>query len=120
MSFEDILGELNRNAGNGGPVPGAGAGGGRTAGRGATQGRPANTMRPVIEAPADVSLEEAFHGTQRLLEIEGKRYEVQLPRGVDTGSRIKLSGKGPDGSDVVVAVKVRPHDLHAPGRGPGA
>jgi curved DNA-binding protein len=107
VSFEDILGELNRNAGDGAARPG-GAPSGRTSGR----GRAANTVRPVIEAPADVSLEEAFHGTQRLLEIEGKRYEVQLPRGVDTGSRIKLSGKGPNGSDVVVAVKVRPHDVY--------
>jgi len=28
---------------------------------------------------------------------------------VDTGSRIRLSGKGPDGRDVVVSVRVRPH-----------
>ena len=109
ISFEDILGELNRNAGNGGATPGTG--GSRSA-RGATRERPATTVRPVIEAPADVSLEEAFHGTQRLLEIEGKRYEVQLPRGVDTGSRIKLSGKGPGGSDVVVTVRLRPHDVY--------
>jgi len=37
---------------------------------------------------------------------------VQLPRGVDTGSRIRLSGKGPDGTDVVVSVKVRPHPVY--------
>jgi DnaJ-class molecular chaperone len=65
-----------------------------------------------IEAPADLSLEEAFHGTQRLVEVDGKRYEVSLPRGVDTGSRVRLSGKGPNGRDVVVTVRVRPHDTY--------
>jgi DnaJ-class molecular chaperone len=68
--------------------------------------------RAEIEAPAELSLEEAFHGTQRLVEVDGKRYEVSLPRGVDTGSRIKLSGKGPNGRDVVVTVRVRPHDTY--------
>jgi DnaJ-class molecular chaperone len=65
-----------------------------------------------VEAPAELTLEEAFHGTQRLVEVEGKRYEVQLPRGVDTGSRVRLAGKGPDGRDVVVTVRVRPHDTY--------
>ncbi len=68
--------------------------------------------RAELEAPTDLSLEEAFHGTTRLVEVEGKRYEVQLPRGVDTGSRVRLSGKGPNGRDVVVAVRVRPHEIY--------
>ena len=68
--------------------------------------------RPELEAPTDLSLEEAFHGTIRLVEVEGKRYEVQLPRGVDTGSRVRLSGKGPNGRDVVVTVRVRPHETY--------
>jgi len=68
--------------------------------------------RAELEAPTDLSLEEAFHGTIRLVEVEGKRYEVQLPRGVDTGSRVRLSGKGPNGRDVVVTVRVRPHEIY--------
>lgn len=68
--------------------------------------------RGEVEAPAELTLEEAFHGTMRLVEVEGRRYEVRIPRGVDTGSRVRLSGKGPDGSDVVVAVRVRPHDTY--------
>ena len=76
-----------------------------------TSGRE-RTSRAELEAPTDLSLEEAFHGTIRLVEVEGKRYEVQLPRGVDTGSRVRLSGKGPNGRDVVVAVRVRPHETY--------
>jgi len=102
-SFEDILSEMGRTGGNGGTAAG---------GTGAKAPAHDRAPRGEIEAPADLSLEEAFHGTQRLVEVEGKRYEVALPRGVDTGSRIKLSGKGPHGRDVVVTVRVRPHDVY--------
>jgi curved DNA-binding protein len=68
--------------------------------------------RVPIEAPTELTLEEAYHGTSRLVEVEGKRYEVAIPRGVDTGSRVRLSGKGPGGRDVLVTVSVRPHDVY--------
>jgi curved DNA-binding protein len=82
---------------------------------GATRARassPDDSPKAEIEAPTELTLEEAFHGTSRRLEVEGRRYDVRLPRGVDTGSRIRLSGKGPDGCDVVVTVRVRPHDTY--------
>jgi curved DNA-binding protein len=94
-SFEDILGEM-------------GLGGSPARGRTAEPARP----RTALEAPAELTLEEAFHGSQRLLEVEGKRYEVTIPRGVDTGSRIKLSGKGPKGRDIVVTVHMTPHRVY--------
>jgi curved DNA-binding protein len=97
----------------------AGARGGAGAARGGAGAAPkagtTSRERPVrgeLEAPTDVTLEEAFHGTSRLVEVEGKRYEVQLPRGVDSGSRVRLSGKGPSGRDVVVAVRIRPHEVY--------
>jgi curved DNA-binding protein len=62
-----------------------------------------------VEATAEITLEEAFHGTSRIVEISGRRLEVSLPRGVDTGSRVRLSGKGPDGRDLVVVIRVPPH-----------
>jgi curved DNA-binding protein len=62
-----------------------------------------------VEATADVGLEEAFHGTSRIVEVGGKRLEVSIPRGVDSGSRVRLSGKGPDGRDLVVVIQVRPN-----------
>jgi curved DNA-binding protein len=80
--------------------------------RTAQRAGPRARSRDEVEAPAELTLEEAYHGTTRLVEVEGRRYEVQVPRGVDTGSRIRLSGKGPDGTDVVVVVRVRPHDTY--------
>jgi DnaJ-class molecular chaperone len=63
----------------------------------------------IAEATAELDLEEAFRGTTRLVEVAGKRLEVKIPPGVDNGSRIKLTGKGPNGADLVVVVRVRPH-----------
>lgn len=64
-----------------------------------------------VEATAEVSLEEAFHGTSRIVDVGGKRLEVTIPRGVDTGSRVRLSGKGPHGRDLVVVIDIRPHGV---------
>jgi curved DNA-binding protein len=72
---------------------------------------PRAPQRTSYEAAAEISLEEAFQGTTRLLEVGGRRLEVKIPRGVSTGSRIKLTGKGPGGSDVVVVVRVAPHPV---------
>jgi DnaJ-class molecular chaperone len=70
--------------------------------------------RQDAEAEAEISLEEAFHGTQRRVEIEGRRLDIRIPRGVDTGRRIRLSGKaggGPDAGDLYLRIKVQPHPV---------
>lgn len=66
---------------------------------------------PAAEAEAELTLEEAYNGTTRLVQVDGRRLEVTIPRGVDTGSRVKLSGRGPDGRDLVVVIRVRPHPV---------
>lgn len=59
-----------------------------------------------IEHPLTISLTEAFHGATRTIQSpqspspsggEGPRFsrlEITIPPGVDTGSRVKISGKG--------------------------
>ena len=69
------------------------------------------------EATAEITLSEAFHGTTRLVEVEGKRLEITIPPGADSGTRIKLTKRGPGGGDLIVAVKVLP-DLTFTRRGP--
>jgi curved DNA-binding protein len=96
MGFEDIL------AGMG--LSGQPAGSGRVAGSGGGAGR--RVPPPAHEAHAEISLDEAFHGTKRLVEVDGKRLEVTIPRGADTGTRIRLSGRGPGGGDLFVVVKL--------------
>jgi curved DNA-binding protein len=80
---------------------------GRTTG---TSGAP--RPRPVPpathEAQAEISLAEAYRGTTRLVEVDGKRLEITIPPGVDTGTRIKLSKRAPGGGDLIVVVRVQP------------
>ena len=85
----------------------AGAGGAGTAGAGSGV-RQRATPAPV-EVTAEMSLEESFHGTSRIVELDGRRLEVTIPRGAATGSRIRLTGKGPGGADLVVVTKLKPH-----------
>jgi len=90
---------------------GASATRGRRGAGGAGTDRIGQARLAPVEAEAEISLEEAFHGTTRLVELNGKRLEITIPRGVDTGSRIRLTGKGPDGRDLVVITKLRPHPV---------
>jgi DnaJ-class molecular chaperone len=72
---------------------------------------PPSRARGSVEAEAEISLEEAFHGTKRLVEVDGKRLEVNIPPGVDTGSRIRIAGRGGDGRDLFVVTKIKPHPV---------
>jgi curved DNA-binding protein len=62
-----------------------------------------------------ISLEEAFKGTQRSMQWEdGRRIEAKIPPGVHTGSRVRLSGQGPRGrggkaGDLYLKIEVLPN-----------
>lgn len=67
-----------------------------------------------IEHPVDITLEEAFYGTTRLLSFEGgRRIEAKIPSGVKSGSKIRLSGQGaggaPGAGDLYLKINVLPH-----------
>jgi curved DNA-binding protein len=95
MGFEDILAGMGidgRSVGN--PPP-----------RSSAAGAPATARH---EATAEITLEEAYHGTTRLVDVDGKRLEITIPPGADTGTKIKLTGQGPGGGDIVVATRLLP------------
>lgn len=76
------------------------------------QQRVAPLERQHLEARVDVSLEEAYHGATRLVQVGDRRLEVTIPRGVASGQRIRLSGKagrGPDAGHVYLEVHVADH-----------
>ena len=69
------------------------------------------------EHAIEITLEEAFHGATRMLQWEnGRKIEAKIPRGVRTGSRVRLKGKGEPGSfggepgNLYLKIKVMPHD----------
>ena len=76
-----------------------------------------------VEYEVDLTLEEAFHGTERALEIDGHRIQASIPHGVRTGTRVRLAGRAEPGKnggvagDLYLIIKVLPHrvferDLH--------
>jgi curved DNA-binding protein len=107
-TLEDLLSKLRAN--DGAPGPGGGAGSTATAGpaprhKGSRRGQDA-------EVEVDLTLEEAFNGSARLVQVGDRRLEVKVPAGVETGSKIRLSGKagsGPDAGDLYLIAKVMPH-----------
>jgi curved DNA-binding protein len=50
-----------------------------------------------IETQIEITLEEAYHGTTRLLSKDGRRLQVKIPRGAKTGTRVRIAGEGNDG-----------------------
>ena len=71
-----------------------------------------------VEQPVDVTLEEAFAGTTRLIVVDAdsgqRRIEVKIPAGVTSGSRVRVAGEGSGGfngrrGDLYLVVNLLPH-----------
>jgi curved DNA-binding protein len=68
-----------------------------------------------IEQPVQITLEEAFTGTARIARMAGGRIEVKIPAGVQTGSRVRIAGKGEPGQnggragDLFLLIEVQEH-----------
>jgi curved DNA-binding protein len=74
-----------------------------------------------LEQEVEITLEDAFSGTQVVLEMNsgapggGRKLEVKIPPGVKTGSRVRVSGEGLPGTgsgapgDIYLRIKVMPH-----------
>jgi curved DNA-binding protein len=83
-------------------------------GGGYTQ-RPQTRRGQDFEHRVDVTLEEAHGGTKRVLQMDSQKIEVKIPPGVDTGSRVRVSGKGGAGlgggpsGDLFLRISVLPH-----------
>lgn len=76
---------------------------------GAAGSRPFQRQQPrrqAYEQEVVISLTEAYTGTSRILDANGRRLEVKIPAGSKTGTKVRVSGGGPDGSDLYLRVKV--------------
>jgi curved DNA-binding protein len=88
-----------------------------TSGRSSGRATPASPRRGRdVEYEVDLTLEEAFHGAERLLELDGHRIKAGIPAGVRTSSRVRLAGQGEPGQnggpagDLYLIIRVLPHE----------
>lgn len=101
------------------------------------RGRPGRARRGAdVEAEAQLTLEDAFHGTTRKVALErngkDRTVEVRIPAGIKDGARIRAAGEGgrPNGEgaagDLFLSIRIAPHprferrgqDLHTRERVP--
>jgi curved DNA-binding protein len=95
---------------------------GRAAG-GRTRVRSAPRKGGDMEQPVEITLEEAFNGTQRTFSIhdtqsgETRTVEVRIPAGATDGLKVRVAGKGEPGlagapaGDLYLIVSIKPHQL---------
>lgn len=90
-------------------------GGGRFAGDFGGQRSAPSRRGQDVEHPVEITLQEALHGTKRVISINGRRLEVSIPPGVDVGSRVRVAGEGGAGmnggnkGDLYLRIQVRDH-----------
>ena len=58
------------------------------------------------EQPIQISLEEAYQGTTRVLQNNGRRVQVKIPAGAKNGTKVRVRGEAPDGNDLYLKVEV--------------
>jgi DnaJ-class molecular chaperone len=75
-----------------------------------------------IEQTVEITLEEAFGGTQRSIQVAGvggnpgRTIKVKIPVGADNGTRVRIGGEGrpaPRGGkpgDMLLSISVKPHE----------
>jgi curved DNA-binding protein len=88
---------------------------GMRGGRSSAQAQPQGYQQELA-----ITLEEAYKGTIRLIESNGKQKQVRIPAGVRTGSKVRVAKAGPNELDLYLIVEIaddkrferRGNDLH--------
>jgi curved DNA-binding protein len=85
-------------------------------GRGRTQ-RVRRTSRPQrsIEHKVKISFFEAYEGTNRTVQVDGRRLQVKIPAGARTGTKVRMKDAGPANmmgqrSDLYLKIEVSPNE----------
>jgi len=94
FNFEDILGDIL--------MGGAFGSGKRSSFR--KQPEPQN-----IEIELPLTFLEAAEGTQKGIQLANSVIDVKVPKGVETGSKIRVPGKGQNGGDLYLVCKITSH-----------
>lgn len=104
--FQGLFGQAARGGGRGGGFAGGqqvnledllGGLGGAGQGRRFVQN---------VEGELQVTLAEAYHGSDETIQVDGKRLSLRVPAGTRDGARLRLAGQGPGGGDVLLTIRV--------------
>jgi DnaJ-class molecular chaperone len=105
--FEGLFGA---GSAKGGAAPGGGGFGGFTSGFGRRQQPKGANVAYRLQVPFT---EAATQTPQRVTLGDGKSIDLKLPAGVESGTQMRLAGKGEDGpggaGDAIVTIDVLPH-----------
>jgi curved DNA-binding protein len=86
-------------------------------GRNARQTRQSEFKGQDYEAELDLTLEEAYHGTSRIIQLDNEKIRIKIKPGAYDGQILRIKGKGAKGSqpsnngDLLIKIKVLPHPV---------
>jgi curved DNA-binding protein len=69
-------------------------------------------------AEVSISLEEAYHGTSRILELNKQKLRIQIKPGIENGQILRIPGKGAKGTnggqagDLYLTITIEPHHIY--------
>jgi curved DNA-binding protein len=95
--FSDFFQSIFGGRGGMGGVPG---------GRAGVQDYARRTQPTGYQQNVQITLEEAYRGTERTVSVDGRRLQMKIPAGARTGTKVRMAGGGPTGPDG------RPSDLY--------
>jgi len=87
-------------------------GGGFSSARGATGsgspfGQQSKARRSVTaRGHLNLTFEEAFQGVSKTLQVNGNKLRLNISPGAKDGQKLKVAGKGPQGGDLIIELKV--------------
>jgi curved DNA-binding protein len=81
-------------------------GGGFPGAQRAAGGRQRAPQRQAYEQRVTISLDEAYRGSARQMNVDGKKLEVKIPAGARSGTKVRMRGAGPNRSDIYLVLEV--------------
>lgn len=61
---------------------------------------------PSLDQPVEITLQEAYTGTQRSFMIGNRHLTVKIPPGARTGTKVRVKGGGPNNRDLYLVITV--------------
>ncbi len=64
-----------------------------------------------------ISLEDAYHGTKRIINVDGDRLRVSIPKGIRDRQTLRMRGKGKQDprtgqrGDILLTIHINPHSM---------